>query len=123
MSVSSGHNQFKKVEAIVRKERFPDIDELLKKIGISGLTFFSVEGRGRAKGSEMISDRGTKTYRREYSERVQLEIIAKESDVPSVVDAIMKGAKTGSVGDGKIFVRSIEQVYDISTGEAGERAV
>ena len=74
---SSG--SLKKVEAIVRKEKFPDIDNALREAGIGGLTFFDVEGRGRAKGVEMVSGRGAATYTREYAERTKLEIFEKDN--------------------------------------------
>lgn len=113
----------KKIEAIVRRERFPDIDVALKQIGISGVTFFDAEGRGRAKGREMISDRGTRTYRSEYMDRTKIEIIVKESDAQKVIDVILKNAKTGTLGDGKIFVSTVDEGYDITSGEAGERSI
>jgi nitrogen regulatory protein P-II 1 len=113
----------KKVEAVVRKEKFPDIDNALKEAGIGGLTFFDVEGRGRAKGMEMISGRGAATYTREYAERTKLEIIVKESKVKEVVDAILKAAKTGQLGDGKILVLPVEEAWDITTGSSDSSAV
>ena len=123
MTSSSRGGSVKKVEAIVRKERFPDIDKALKEVGISGLTFSKVEGRGRAKGREMLSDRGTRTYRPEYVERTKLEVLVKGADVPKVVQTIMANAKTGAFGDGKIFVSQVEEVYDIASGQSGERAI
>lgn len=113
----------KMVEAIIRKERFPDIDNALKEIGIGGLTFFDVEGRGRAKGMEMISGRGASTYTPEYVERAKVEILVKDSDVKKVVAAIAKVAKTGEVGDGKIMVFAVEDVWDIAAGTSGLAAV
>ena len=123
MASSSKGGSVKKIEAIVRKERFPDIDEALKEVGVSGLTFSDVEGRGRAKGREMVSDRGTRTYRPEYVERTKLEIIVKDADAPKVVQSILTNAKTGVFGDGKIFVSTIEEVYDIASSESGEKAI
>jgi len=111
------------VEAIVRKEKFPDIDNILKEIGVSGLTFFDVEGRGRAKGVEMISGRGAATYHPEYVEKTKLEILVKESEVQKVVTAIAKAAKTGEIGDGKILVFSVEEAWDIATGGSGSSAL
>ncbi|MGI0092309.1 MAG: P-II family nitrogen regulator [Nitrososphaerales archaeon] len=113
----------KKIEAIVRRERFPDIDGALKQIGIGGVTFFDAEGRGRAKGREMLSDRGTRTYRSEYVDRTKLEIIVKDSDAQRVIDVILKNGKTGAVGDGKIFVSIVDEGYDIASGEAGEGSI
>ena len=113
----------KKIEAVVRKERFPEIDEALKTIGISGLTFLDAEGRGRAKGREMLSDRGTRTYRPEYVERTKLEIIVKDADAQKVVDVILKHGRTGSIGDGKIFICSVDEAYDIASGETGDKSI
>jgi len=113
----------KRVEAIVRREKFPDIDRALKEIGIGGLTFFDVEGRGRAKGVEMISGRGAATYQSEYVEKTKLEILVKHTDVQRVVSAIVRVAKTSEVGDGKVFVSLVEDAWDISTGDSGESAV
>jgi len=111
------------VEAIVRKERFPEVDSALKEVGIGGLTFFDVEGRGRAKGTEMVSGRGAATYHPEYIERVKLEVLVKDVDVTKVVAAIMKAAKTGEMGDGKILVFPVEEARDITTGNSGFAAV
>lgn len=113
----------KKIEAIVRKEMFPQIDDALKKIGLGGLSFFDVEGRGRAKGEEMVEGRGARTYRPEYIERVKIEIIVKDADADKVVETIREKAKTGAVGDGKIFVTTVEDVFDITSSESGEKAV
>ena len=113
----------KKIEAIVRKEKFQDIDSALKEIGISGLTFFDVEGRGRAKGFEMISGRGAATYHPEYVEKTKLEILVKNADVQRVVTAIVKAAKTGEIGDGKILVSQVENAWDIATGGSGDSSI
>jgi nitrogen regulatory protein P-II 1 len=113
----------KKIEAIVRRENFPDIDNALKQAGICGLTFFDAEGRGRSKGREMIAGRGARTYQTEYVERTKLEIIVRDSEASKVVDIILAQAKTGNVGDGKIFVSNVEQGYDITSGAAGEDSI
>lgn len=113
----------KKIEAVVRRENFPDIDNALKHEGIGGLTFFDAEGRGRSKGREIVAGRGTRTYQAEYVERTKLEIIVKDSDAKKVVDIILAHAKTGNVGDGKIFVSSVEQSYDITSGAMGEGSI
>ena len=118
-----GARPLKKIEAIVRRESFPDIDNALKQTGISGLTFFDAEGRGRAKGREMLSGRGARSYQAEYVERTKLEIIVKDSDAKKVVDIILANAKTGAVGDGKIFVSNVEESYDITSGQAGEESI
>ena len=113
----------KKIEAIVRRESFPDIDDALKRAGINGLTFFDAEGRGRSKGREMVAGRGARTYQSEYLERTKLEILVKDLDAKKVVDIILANAKTGNVGDGKIFVSNVEQSYDITSGAAGESSI
>jgi nitrogen regulatory protein P-II 1 len=123
LTTRNGNGSIKKIEAIVRKERFPEIDKALKDAGISGLTFYDVDGRGRAKGREMLSDRGTRTFRPEYVGRTKLEILAKAKDVPKIIQSILSTAKTGAVGDGKIAVLNIEEMYDIPSGESGEKAV
>lgn len=108
----------------MRREKFAEVEESLKKIGVTGLTYLLAEGRGKAKGEVMVSGRGTRTYRAEYVERIKLEVIVRNSDVQKVVDAIMEGAATGSVaGDGKVVVSSVEQVVDISSGRNGEEAL
>ena len=113
----------KKIEAMVRKERFSTIDEALKKIGVGRLTYFEVEGRGRAKGEEMVSDRGTKTYHPEYIERIKVEIIVRGKDAQNVIDAIIDSASTGSIGDGKLYVYPIDRVYDIASKKDGEEGI
>lgn len=113
----------KKIEAIVRRESFPDIDAALKQAGISGLTFFDAEGRGRSKGREMISGRGARTYQSEYVERTKLEIIVKDPQAKKVVEIILAHAKTATTGDGKIFVSNVEEGYDITSGLTGEESI
>lgn len=113
----------KKVEAIIRKEKLSDVDRALKEVGVSGLTFFEVEGRGRAKGLEMVSGRGAATYHPEYIERVKLEVLSRDRDVQKVVGAIAGTAKTGQLGDGKILVLSIDDAWDITSGTSGQDAV
>ena len=113
----------KKIEAVIRKDKFSDVDRALKAIGVGGLTYVTAEGRGRSKGEEMLADRGTKTYRPEYVERIKLEVIVKDSDTQRVIDAIMRTASTHSIGDGKIFLTSVEQAYDISSSASGDNAL
>lgn len=113
----------KKIEAIVRREAFPDIDGALKQAGISGLTFFDAEGRGKTKGREMVSGRGARTYQTDYVERTKLEIIVKESDAKKVIEIILAHAKTRESGDGKIFVSNVEEGYDITSGLTGEASI
>ena len=102
---------------------FPQIEDALKRIGLSGLSFHDIEGRGRAKGEEMVLGRGARTYRPEYVERTKIEIIVNDSEAQSVIQTILKNGKTGLIGDGKIFVSSLGGVFDITSGEADESAI
>ncbi|MHB8566336.1 MAG: P-II family nitrogen regulator [Nitrososphaerales archaeon] len=113
----------KKIEALIRKEKFQSVDEALKKIGVGGLTYFDVSGRGRAKGEEMVSDRGTRTYIPEFIDRIKVEVLVKDSDSQKVIDAIMNSATTGAIGDGKLYVYSVDRVYDIASLQDGESAI
>lgn len=113
----------KKIEAIIRKEKFQNVDDALRKIGVGGLTYFEVQGRGRAKGEAMVLDRGTRTYTPEFIDRLKVEVLSKDTDAQTVIHAIMNAATSKSIGDGKITVYSIEHVYDIASMEDGEQAI
>lgn len=102
---------------------FPQVDDALKRLGLSGLSFHDIEGRGRAKGEEMVLGRGARTYRPEYIERTKIEIIVNDSEAQSVIQTILKNGKTGLVGDGKVFVSSVGGAFDITSGEAVESAI
>ena len=113
----------KKIEAVIRREKFEAVDDALKKIGVGGLTLEEVKGRGRTRVVTTVHMRGTWTQEDEYIRHIKLEIIAKDDQVSKVVDSILKSATTGSPGDGKIFVTSVEQTYDIGSSQSGDRAV
>lgn len=113
----------KKLEAYIRKDKFSEIDEELKKAKVGGLTFIKAEGRGRSEGEKRIPGRGTKPYTSEFIERMKLEMIVKDMDVQKVVDAIIKTASTHSTGDGKVFLLPVEQIFDIGSGDTGEKAL
>ena len=106
----------KKIEAIIRVEKFEDVKEALKKTaGYPGMTKISVEGHGRQKGLKQ-QFRGT-TFEVEFPQKIKLEIVARDDDVKEIVDAIVTSARTGEVGDGKIFVYPVESVIRVRTGE------
>lgn len=113
----------KKIEAIIRREKFSDVDAALKQLGLGGLTVEDVQGRGRAKEHVTVMARGRWDYEEEYVKRLKLEILVKDSDAQKVIDAIVARAQTGSVGDGKIFVSTVDMVMDIRTKEVNEQAV
>ena len=113
----------KKIEAIIRKEKFPDVDAALKRLGVGGLTVEEVAGRGRDRHTTTVLARGTWHYEEEYIKHLKLEILVQDSNAQSVVDAIMSSASTQSVGDGKIFVSSVDEVLDIGSKAVDEKAV
>jgi nitrogen regulatory protein P-II 1 len=111
----------KKIEAIIQPSRFESVKEALREIGIEGITVSEVRGHGRQKGH-------TETYRgREYSvdllPKVKLELALPEAQTAQVINAILQAAKTGKIGDGKIFVSTLEDAIRIRNGERGEGAL
>jgi nitrogen regulatory protein P-II 1 len=111
----------KKIEAIIKPFKLDDVKERLNAIGVQGLTVTEVKGFGRQKGhTEMY--RGAE-YVVDFLPKVKLEIIVQEEMVAKVVETIEKAARTGRIGDGKIFVTPVEEVVRIRTGERGEEAV
>jgi nitrogen regulatory protein P-II 1 len=113
----------KKIEAIIRKEKFPDVDAALKRLGVGGLTVEEVAGRGRDRHTTTVLARGTWKYEEEYIKHLKLEILVQDSNAQGVIDAIMTSASTQSVGDGKIFVSSVDEVLDIGSKAVDEKAV
>lgn len=111
----------KKIEAIVKPFKLDEVKEAISELGIKGMTVSEVKGFGRQKGHTELY-RGAE-YVVDFLPKIKLELIVKDEDVPKVIDAITKAAKTGRIGDGKIFVLPIEEVIRIRTGETGENAV
>jgi nitrogen regulatory protein P-II 1 len=111
----------KKVEAIIKPFKLDEVKEALSGIGIQGITVSEVKGFGRQKGHTELY-RGAE-YVVDFLPKVKLEIIVKDDVVSQVVEAISKAAKTGRIGDGKIFVIPIEEVVRIRTGERGADAI
>jgi nitrogen regulatory protein P-II 1 len=111
----------KKVEAIIRPFRIDDVREALADIGVKGMTLTEVKGYGRQKGHTEVY-RGSE-YQIDFLPKIKLEVIVADAVADQVVDAIMKAAKTGQVGDGKIFVYPVEDVIRVRTGESGEEAL
>ena len=111
----------KKIEAVIRPFRLDDVREALSEIGVRGMTLTEVKGYGRQKGhTEMY--RGSE-YKIDFLPKIKIEIIAKDSMVENIVSTIIKAAKTGEVGDGKIFVSPVDDVIRVRTEESGEDAV
>ena len=111
----------KKVEAIIKPFKLDDVKEALKEIGVQGLTVTEVKGFGRQKGHTELY-RGAE-YVIDFLPKIKLEIIVSDDMVTKVIDAIMDSAKTGKIGDGKIFIIPMEEVIRIRTGERGEDAL
>ncbi len=111
----------KKIEAIVRHFKVEDVKEALTKLGVSGMTITEVRGFGRQKGhTEMY--RGTE-YRVDFVPKVKIEVAVDDGKLASAIDAIVKAAQTGQIGDGKIFVSDLKDVIRIRTGETGAGAM
>ena len=111
----------KKIEAVVRPEKLDAVRHALEDSGYPGLTITEVEGHGMQKGT--VQQWRGETYRVEFLPKVKLEIIVGDADVEKIVQAIIKSAKTGAVGDGKIFVSDVRDVIKIRTGERGDQAI
>ncbi|HEY9165571.1 MAG TPA: P-II family nitrogen regulator [Candidatus Kryptonia bacterium] len=111
----------KKIEAIIRPFKIDDVREALIEIGIKGMTITEVKGYGRQKGhTEMY--RGSE-YQIDFLPKMKIEIIAPDDSVNKIVETIIKSAKTGQVGDGKIFIYPVEEVIRVRTEESGEAAL
>ena len=111
----------KKVEAIVKPFKLDEVKEALQELGLQGLTVFEAKGFGRQKGH-------TELYRGaehvvDFLPKVKIELIIEDSQLEAVIDAIQKSALTGKIGDGKIFVSSIDDAIRIRTGERGSEAI
>ena len=111
----------KKIEAIIRPDRLNIIKESLSEMGYPGMTVTDVKGHGTQKGiTEMWRGR---TFKVDLLSKAKVEIVVLDQHVDSIVQTIMKEARTGSIGDGKIFVSDIQDVLRIRTGETGDKAV
>ncbi len=111
----------KKVEAIIKPFKLDEVREALSALGVSGLTVTEVKGFGRQKGHTELY-RGAE-YVVDFLPKVKVEVVIADSMLDAALDAIVKAARTSKIGDGKIFVTSVEQVIRIRTGEAGEDAI
>jgi len=111
----------RKVEAIIKPFKLDEVKEALNEIGIQGITVSEVKGFGRQKGHTELY-RGAE-YVVDFIPKIKMEIIVSDDMVTQVVDAIAEAAKTGRIGDGKIFVTPIDEIIRIRTGERGEDAI
>jgi nitrogen regulatory protein PII len=111
----------KKIEAIIKPFKLEDVKEALSGLGVEGMTVSEVKGFGRQKGHTEIY-RGSE-YTVDFLPKIKIEVVLADSQVTAAVDAIVKAAKTGKIGDGKVFVSTIENAIRIRTEETGEQAV
>ncbi|MES2499237.1 MAG: P-II family nitrogen regulator [Pseudomonadota bacterium] len=111
----------KKIEAVIKPFKLDEVRESLSEIGVNGLTVTEVKGFGRQKGHTELY-RGAE-YVVDFLPKIKIELVVTDEMVDAAVEAIIKSAHTGKIGDGKIFVSAVEQVIRIRTGETGESAV
>ncbi|MGH2739785.1 MAG: P-II family nitrogen regulator [Actinomycetota bacterium] len=111
----------KLVTAIIKPFKLDEVKEALRAVGVNGLTVTESQGFGRQRGHTEVY-RGAE-YQVDFVPKVKIEVLTDDDQVQGVVEAIMKSARTGKIGDGKIFVYPAEQVYRIRTGEAGTDAI
>ncbi|WP_421118507.1 P-II family nitrogen regulator [Aquihabitans daechungensis] len=111
----------KKITAVVKPFRVDEVKEALKGAGVAGMTVSEVQGFGRQAGHTEVY-RGAE-YTVDFVPKVKFEVIVEDADVQSIIDAIVTGAKTGKIGDGKIWITEVDAVIRIRTGEQGSDAV
>ena len=110
----------KKIEAIVRKTRFDEVKEALMKADIEWFSYYDVRGVGKAREERIF--RGV-IYDTSYIERTLVSIVVRDVNVEKTVRAILSSASTGEVGDGRIFISTVDDAYSIRTGEAGDKTL
>jgi nitrogen regulatory protein P-II 1 len=111
----------KKIEAVIKPFKLEDVKDALTEAGITGMTVSDVKGYGRQQGHSELY-RGAE-YVVDFLPKIKLELIVSEADVDSTINLIIESAKTGKIGDGKIFVSPIEKIVRIRTGEEDEEAI
>jgi nitrogen regulatory protein P-II 2 len=110
----------KRIDAVIREQSLDDVKTQLIRIGVEGLTVAEVKGFGQQKRTEFY--RGVK-YQVTFFPKLLLTIIARDDQVSEIIEAILEGARTGKIGDGKVFVSSLDEVVRIRSGEIGKAAV
>ena len=111
----------RKIEAIIKPFKLDEVKEALRRVGVQGLTVSEVRGFGRQRGHKEVY-RGAE-YEVDFVPKLKLEIVTSETQTEEVVEAILNSARTGSIGDGKVFVYPLEEVVRIRTGERGPDAL
>lgn len=108
-----------KIEAIIRPERVEKVKDALAEAGYDGLNVVQVTGRGQQRGVVHVGRSGERATI-DMLPKAKLEVVCRDADTQKVVDIILKAARTGNIGDGKVFVSPVSQVYRVRTGESGE---
>ncbi len=111
----------KKIEAIIREEKLEAVKKALEDNGYFGMTVTEVSGRGRQKG--ILLQWRVGEYRVDFLPKLKIELVVLDEDVPETLNAITKNARTGEMGDGKIFVLPVDNAVRVRTGEEGENAI
>jgi nitrogen regulatory protein P-II 1 len=111
----------KKIEAIIKPFKLDEVKEALQEMGVQGMTVIEAKGYGRQKGHTELY-RGAE-YVVDFLPKIKIEVVVSDSQVPAAIEAITDAARTGRIGDGKIFISEILDVLRIRTGEAGDAAV
>ena len=115
------NDEMKKIEAIIKPFKLEEVKEALSDLGIEGMTVTEVKGFGRQKGHTEIY-RGTE-YTIDFVPKIKIEVVLADSMVENATTAVVKAAKTGKIGDGKVFVYAVEEAIRIRTDETGENAI
>jgi nitrogen regulatory protein PII len=111
----------KKIEAIIKPFKLEEVKEALAEIGVEGMTLSEVKGFGRQKGKNEIY-RGTE-YKADFMPKLKIELVLPDAQIAAATAAIARSAKTGKIGDGKIFIVPVEEAVRIRTGDIGEKAI
>jgi nitrogen regulatory protein P-II 1 len=121
--IDNGKISMKKIDVIVAHERLIEINEIIHKHKVGGMTFYNIKGRGRSKVEPVDTNKGILRHTPEFQTRPKCEMIVPEHMVRSIVDEILKVMNRGSAPDGKIFVYKIEEAHDIRTKVSGQIAL
>lgn len=113
----------KRVEAIISAEKVSAVNEALRNVGIGGATILDAKGRGKGEKPQVQSGRGTRGVSAEFSSRANVVVVVDDSEVENVIGAILEATSTGSPGDGKIFVSTVNEAIDIGTRKRGPAAI
>jgi nitrogen regulatory protein P-II 1 len=113
----------KRLDIVIPHERLSEVNDILHKNKVGGITFYDIKGRGRAKQEPVAVGRGVMRYVPEFGSRTKIEVLVKDSLAKEIIDDLLKKISTGSTSDGKIFVYDVAEAYDIGSKESGDSAL